>query len=150
MECKVLPRLPATLFVLMKLWDSFVCSLNIQLFWILSGKHQPKLLWHEKIDTNMHLHTHAANLEEDIQLQDQADMAKQNLFWNGRTSGSVHKWYKVMLICLGLYYDWMLFDKLKKFWKCYNIVGARLSCVFPWVVVAAVDSECVICTICVS
>jgi hypothetical protein len=119
-ECNVLSSLLAALFVVLKLWGSFVSSLTIQLFWT-------KIFLATENSHNLTFTYIFAAQMVDFHLQYQADMAKY-VFWNGRTSGCVYKW-KFILMCESLFCDWMLFDSLLKFWESQHFGNWAKLCV---------------------
>ena len=138
-ECNILSSLPVTLFIVLKHWGSFVSSLTIQLFWTWSGNHPPKFFLQQNIHTNLHSHTYMlltwcrmfSYSTKQIWLNTYFGMGEhvvvyinENLYWCIRA-------YFVTECCLTV---------------CWNfgrssILETGLSCVFPRVVVAAVDSE---------
>jgi len=139
-EGNVLSSLPVTLFVVMKLWGSFVSSLTIQLFWTWSGNHPPKFFLQQKIHTTIHSHTYMllrwwrmfSYSTKQIWLNTYFGMGEQvvvyineNLYWCVRASLVTECF---LTVCWN-------FERA-------SILETGLSCVFPWVVVATVDSEC--------
>lgn len=134
-ECNVLSSLPATLFVVLKLWGSFVCSLTIRLFWTWSGNHPPKFFLQQKIHTNLYSHTYMLLTLWSMFIYSTKQVWLNTYFGMGEQVVVHISETKFILMCQSFFCGWM-------FWQFVEILETGLSCVFPWAVVAAVDSEC--------
>lgn len=122
-ECNILSSLPAILFVVLKLWGSFVSSFTIQLFWTWNGNHPPKFFLWQKIHTNLNSHTYMLLTwwrmfiysTKQIWLNTYFGMGEQVVVYINET--------KFMLMCQSFFCDWMLFDSLLKFWDIFGNFG---------------------------
>lgn len=130
-ECNVLSGWPATLFVVVKLWGSFVSGLTIQLLWTWSGNHPPKFFLQYKIHTSLLSHTYIYILltwwrmfiysTKHIWLNTYLGMGEKVVMYMNET--------KFMLMCQSFCCDCMLFDSLLKFWESQHFEKWDKLCV---------------------